>query len=167
MTQSESRSRLLADRLETDLDHVPWPGGAFTTTEEEAREIVALLRSETAGRKRYSFVRVRNGRVMAEGIAVHAESIEDAFTKATRFQAADEIGRETLYLESVENAATQRAVASAGLATQHATAAAACSTRRPRPGDGTDCQKGYHCSFPECACPRSSTPTERAGRKQG
>lgn len=65
----------------------------------------------------------------------------------------------------LKNAALQRAVASAGLATQHATAAAASSTRRPRPGEGTDCQKGYHCSFPECACPRSSTPTERADSK--
>lgn len=24
---------------------------------------------------------------------------------------------------------------------------------RPRPGEGTDCQRGeYHCTYPECAC---------------
>lgn len=35
--------------------------------------------------------------------------------------------------------------------------------QRPRPGDGTDCQKGYQCSFPECSCPRSAIEPMAAG----
>lgn len=40
------------------------------------------------------------------------------------------------------------------------TVAVSEKTRRPRPGEGTDCELGpNHCEFPECACPRSATPS--------